>query len=74
MRSGRRSREGLQIDLYTHPSRGSSTKTMGNLRIEDFFLDDDFRWRHRLCRRRLPLRAKFSLLVADVDAEISRQI
>ena len=42
--------------------------------MDDFFLDDDFRWRHRLCRRRLPLRAKFSLRVADADAEISRQI
>ena len=29
--------------------------------------------RHRLCRRRLPFRAKFSLRVADVHAEISRQ-
>ena len=42
--------------------------------MDDFFLDDGFRWRHRLCRRRLPLRAKFSLRVADADAEISRQI
>ena len=47
---------------------------LGSLQINDFFLDDDFRWRHRLSRHRLPLRAKFNLRVPDVDAEISRQI
>ena len=51
-----------------------SCSLLGSLRIDDFFLDDDFRWRHRLCRRRFPLRAKFNLRVADVDAEISSQI
>ena len=53
--------------------------TLGSLRIDDFFLDDDFRWRHRLCRRRLPLCAKFRLRVAnagrrDFPPNLSRRL
>ena len=68
-----RSRLSFYLDLV-------AVDLLESLRMDDFFHDDDFWWRHRLGRRRWSLRAKFTLRVAipgrphgDVPSNVSRE-